>query len=96
MSEQELLLHMATRSGDRLTVADLRTALRDVPNVNELLRRLVSRGLLYRPTRGTYRFALPLFGSYLRRHRKITKVTRSVISGSPSSRHGAAVAKQRS
>jgi hypothetical protein len=69
---------MATRSGERLTSADLRVATRDIPNIRELLRRLVSRGLLYRPTRGTYRFALPLFGTYLRRHRKVTSVTRSV------------------
>lgn len=34
-----------------------------------------ARGLLYRPTRGTYRFALPLFGPYLRRHRKVSTVT---------------------
>jgi hypothetical protein len=78
-AEQELLLRMANRAGDRLTAADLRSALRDVPNINELLRRLVGRGLLYRPTRGSYRFALPLFGRYLRRHRKITKITETVI-----------------
>jgi hypothetical protein len=78
-AEQDLLLRMATRSGDRLTAADLRTAMRNQPNVNELLRRLVARGLLYRPTRGAYRFALPLFGRYLRRQRKITKITGSVI-----------------
>jgi hypothetical protein len=77
-AEQELLLRMATRSGDRLTSADLRAATRDIPNIRELLRRLVTRGLLYRPTRGTYRFALPLFGAYLRRHRKVTNVTGSV------------------
>jgi len=77
-AEQKLLLRMATRSGDRLTSADLRAATRDIPNIRELLRRLVARGLLYRPTRGTYRFALPLFGAYLRRHRKVTNVTGSV------------------
>ncbi|MEO7295400.1 MAG: hypothetical protein ABIZ57_04590, partial [Candidatus Limnocylindria bacterium] len=49
--------------------------------VNELLRRLVVRGLLYRPTRGSYKFALPLFGTYLRRHHEITKITGPVISG---------------
>jgi len=78
-AEQDLLLHMATRSGDRLTAADLRAAMLDIPNVNELLRRLIARGLLYRPSRGIYRFALPLFGRYLRRTRKITKITDSVI-----------------
>lgn len=78
IAEQELLLRIASRSGDRLTTADLRSSLTDLPNVDELLRRLVARGLLYRPTRGTYRFALPLFGRYLRRHRKLTKLTGSV------------------
>lgn len=77
-AEQGLLLRMATRSGDRLTAADLRAAMRDIPNINELLRRLVARGLLYRPSRGTYRFALPQFGRYLRRTGKITKITDSV------------------
>jgi predicted transcriptional regulator of viral defense system len=77
-AEQELLLRIATHSGDRLTSADLRVATRDMPNIRELLRRLVARGLLYRPTRGIYRFALPLFGTYLQRHRKVTNVTGSV------------------
>jgi hypothetical protein len=80
VAEQELLLRIATRAGDRLSTADLRSGMRDLPNVDELLRRLVARGLLYRPTRGTYRFALPLFGRYLRRQRKITNLTRSVRS----------------
>jgi hypothetical protein len=90
IAEQELLLRIASRSGDRLTMADLRSSMTDLPNVDELLRRLVARGLLYRPTRGTYRFALPLFGRYLRRHRNLTKLTRSVRFGaeSPSSGGG--------
>lgn len=90
IAEQELLLRIASRSGDRLTTADLRSSLTDLPNVDELLRRLVARGLLYRPTRGTYRFALPLFGRYLRRHRNLTKLTASVRFGpeSPSSGGG--------
>ena len=79
-AEQDLLVRIAGHSGDRVSAAELRLRLRGVPNVNELLRRLVARGLLYRPTRGSYQFALPLFGSYLRRHRKITKITDPVIS----------------
>jgi hypothetical protein len=51
---------MANRSVDRLAAADLGSAMRDIPNINQLLRRLVARGLLYRPTRGSYRFALRL------------------------------------
>jgi hypothetical protein len=80
-AEQDLLLRMADRLGDRLTSADLQAVVTDVPNVRELLRRLVARGLLYRPTRGTYRFALPLFGGYLRRHPNVTNVTDGVTSG---------------
>lgn len=80
IAEQELLLRIASRVGDRLTTADLRSAMGDLPNVDELLRRLVTRGLLFRPSRGTYRFALPLFGRYLRRHRNLTKLTASVRS----------------
>lgn len=68
-TEQELLLRMPPVSesshGSRPAGGDA-----GHPNINELLRRLVARGLLYRPTRGTYRFALPLVGRYLRRHRK--------------------------
>lgn len=79
-AEQDLLARVAGHSGDRVSAAELRARSRDVPNVNELLRRLVARGLLYRPTRGSYQFALPLFSRYLRRHRKITKITDSVIS----------------
>lgn len=92
-AEQDLLLRMATRSGDRLTSADLRAATRDIPNIRELLRRLVARGLLYRPSRGTYRFALPLFGSYLRRHRKVTRVTASVSSARPHQSDSAEIAQ---
>ena len=46
--------------------------------LNLLVRRLVDRGLVYRPTRGAYDFALPLFGDYLRRRVEVTKVTRRV------------------
>ncbi len=79
-AEQELLVRIAGRSGDRVSAMELRDRARDLPNVNELLRRLVTRGLLYRPTRGSYEFALPLFGTYLRRHHEITKITGPVIS----------------
>ena len=86
-AEQDLLLRMASRAGDRQTTTDLRAAARDVPSINELLRRLAARGLLYRPTRGSYRFALPLFGGYLRRYREITTITDAVIPpGTPASR----------
>ena len=80
-AEQELLVRMAGHSGDRVSAMELRAHAGDFPNVNELLRRLVVRGLLYRPTRGSYKFALPLFGRYLCRHHEITKITGPVISG---------------
>ena len=53
----------------------LRRTLADLPNVDVVVRRLVDRGLVYRPTRGTYDFALPLFGSYLRRRAELTELT---------------------
>jgi hypothetical protein len=53
----------------------LRRALGDLSNVDVIVRRLVDRGLVYRPTRGMYDFALPLFGSYLRRRAELTQVT---------------------
>ena len=74
-TEQELLSAIA-RSGGRATIARLQ---RDVPaasNPGVTLRRLMDRGLVYRPNRATYEFALPLFGSYLRRRRQITEITR--------------------
>lgn len=44
-------------------------------NVPVGLSRLIDRGLVYRPTRATYDFALPLFGPYLRRRPKLTKLS---------------------
>ena len=44
-----------------------------LPHV-DVVRRLVDRGLVYRPTRGAYGFALPLFGSYLRRRAELTEL----------------------
>jgi hypothetical protein len=58
---------MAKASG-AVTALALRRALPDLGNVDEHIRRLVDRGLVFRPSRGRYDFALPLFGAYLRRH----------------------------
>lgn len=52
-----------------------RRALTDLPNFDAVLRRLTDRGLVYRPTRGTYDFALPLLGSYIRRRAELTELT---------------------
>ena len=73
-TEQVLLLAMA-RSGGRVSLARLVAEVREVVNVPVGLRRLIDRGLVYRPTRATYDFALPLFGPYLRRRAKITKLS---------------------
>jgi hypothetical protein len=72
--EQILLLAMA-RAGGRVSLTRLTAEVRDGVNVPVGLRRLIDRGLVYRPTRATYDFALPLFGPYLRRRAKITKLS---------------------
>jgi hypothetical protein len=69
------VLEAMTQSGGRISALTLRRSLADLPNVDVVVRRLVDRGLVYRPTRGTYDFALPLFGSYLRRRAELTELT---------------------
>ena len=69
------VLEAMARAGGRVSTMSLRRALGDLPNVDVVVRRLVDRGLIYRPTRGTYDFALPLFGSYLRRRAELTQLT---------------------
>ena len=71
---QRVLGAMA-QGGGRASALWLRRALTDLPNVDVVLRRLTDRGLVYRPTRGTYDFALPLFGSYIRRRAELTELT---------------------
>ena len=70
------VLEAMARAGGRVSTMSLRRGLDDLPNVDVIVRRLVDRGLVYRPTRGTYDFALPLFGSYLRRRAELTQLTR--------------------
>lgn len=69
------VLDAMTRAGGRLSALGLRRSLADLPNVDVGVRQLVDRGLVYRPTRGIYDFALPLFGSYLRRRAERTGLT---------------------
>jgi len=69
------VLEAMARAGGRVSTMSLRRALDDLPNVDVVVRRLVDRGLVYRPSRGTYDFALPLFGSYLRRRSELTQLT---------------------
>jgi hypothetical protein len=70
------VLDAMARAGGRLSTLSLRRSLADLPNVDVIVRRLIDRGLVYRPTRGTYDFALPLFGSYIRRRAELTELTR--------------------
>lgn len=53
----------------------LQAQLQEPVNVPVGLRRLIDRGLVYRPTRAMYDFALPLFAAYVRRRAKITKLS---------------------
>ena len=69
------VLDAMARAGGRLSALSMRRTLADLANVDVVVRRLVDRGLVYRPTRGTYDFALPLFGSYLRRRAELTELT---------------------
>jgi hypothetical protein len=73
-TEQALLLAMA-RAGGRASLG--RIAREAGPGVNAAvgLRRLIDKGLVYRPTRATYDFALPLFADYLRRRPKVTDLS---------------------
>ncbi len=43
---------------------------------NQVVARLLERGLIYRPSRGRYDFALPLFRAYLRRQGNLTQLSR--------------------
>jgi len=69
------VLDAMARAGERIPALSLRRTLADLANVDVVVRRLVDRGLVYRPTRATYDFALPLFGSYLRRRAELTELT---------------------
>jgi hypothetical protein len=69
------VLEAMAGAGGRVSTLTLRRALSDLPNVDVVVRRLIDRGLVYRPTRGSYDFALPLFGSYLRRRAELTQLT---------------------
>jgi len=46
------------------------------PILADLTTVFIDRGLVYRPTRGTYDFALPLFGSHLWRRAELTELAR--------------------
>ena len=70
-TEQALLLAMG-RAGGRATLARIAHEAGSGVNAAVGLRRLIDKGLVFRPTRATYDFALPLFGGYLERRSKLT------------------------
>jgi len=65
-TEQRVLQAMARESG-QIRLSQLRPRIEDVASLDLVVRRLIERGLVYRATRGTYDFALPLFRAYIRR-----------------------------
>ena len=76
---EQLILEAMGRNAGQVRLADLRRRLPDLAGHDVLVRRLTDRGLVYRATRGTYDFALPLFRDYLRRRSSnATERTRSV------------------
>ena len=78
---EQLILEAMGRHTGQVRLADLRRRLPDLAGHDVLVRRLVDRGLVYRATRGTYDFALPLFRDYLRRRSaNATERTKSVRS----------------
>lgn len=83
---EQLILEAMGRHTGQVRLADLRRRLPDLAGHDVLVRRLVDRGLVYRATRGTYDFALPLFREYLRRRSanpaERTRSVRSVGNGS--------------
>jgi hypothetical protein len=69
------------REPGQLRLAHLRPRLGDVASLDLVVRRLVERGRIYRATRGTYDFALPLFRAYVRRRQaNLSNVSGSVRS----------------
>ena len=66
---------MARRAGS-VTALEIRRALPETANIDQVVARLLERGLVYRPSRGRYDFALPLFRAYLRRRANLTPLSR--------------------
>ena len=65
-TEQRVLEVMAREPG-QIRLTRLRPHVGDVASLDLVVRRLVERGLIYRATRGTYEFSLPMFRAYIRR-----------------------------
>jgi hypothetical protein len=79
-TDQRVLEVMAREPG-QLRLTRLRPRLGNVASLDLVVRRLVEWGLIYRATRGTYDFALPLFRAYVRRRQaNLSNVSGSVRS----------------
>jgi hypothetical protein len=60
------------QAGGRVSLAKIAREAGSGVNAAVGLRRLIDKGLVYRPTRAAYDFALPMFAGYLRRRPKLT------------------------
>ncbi len=78
-TEQRVLEAMVADAG-LVTLRRLHPQLSDVASIDLLVRRMIERGLMYRARRATYDFALPLFRSFIRRRRQLTRLTGNVRS----------------
>jgi hypothetical protein len=77
-TEQRVLQAMARETG-QIRLTRLRPHVGDISSLDLIVRRLVERGLVYRATRGTYDFALPMFRGYIRRRQaNLSNVSGSV------------------
>ena len=82
-TEQHVLEAMAHEPG-QVRLTRLRPRVGDVASLDLVVRRLVERGLIYRATRGTYDFALPMFRAYVRRRQaNLSNVSGSVRTAGP-------------
>ncbi len=75
---EQLVLEAMAREPGQIRLTRLRPNVGDVASLDLVVRRLVERGLIYRATRGTYDFSLPMFRAYIRRrHANLSNVSGS-------------------
>jgi hypothetical protein len=70
------VLDVMARHPGSVTALEIRRALPETANIDQVVGRLLDRGLVFRPSRGRYDFALPLFRDYLRRRSNLTPLSR--------------------
>ena len=71
------VLEVMARHPGSVTALAIRRALPETANIDQVVGRLLERGLVFRPSRGRYDFALPLFRAYLRRRANLTPLSRA-------------------